>query len=147
MTGPARTDDTFRVLLTGSRVTTTAQDAYVQAKLAELRRQDEWLHGPRIMVVVQGVCEDGGVDLAGQRWALATPGVENEGHPADWRKGKGAGPARNTKMVGLGADIVLAFPGKFSRGTWDCLQKAVAAGIPPRLYPLHIFCPAEEATA
>ncbi len=140
-------DDVFRVIVTGSRETTPAQDAYVQHKLAQLHDADRRVFGERLMVVVQGVCPYGGVDLAARRWAIATDGVENEGHPADFRRrGDRAGPERNTKMVQRGAHLVVAFPGRFSRGTWDCFEKAVSAGIYPRIYPLHIFCPAEEAT-
>lgn len=140
--------DVFRVLVTGARDTAPAQDAYVRGKLAELQEADRALHGDRLMIVVDGRCPTGGVDRAAQKWAERTDGVESEGHPAKWKQlGDRAGPARNTEMVQLGAHIVLAFPGQWSRGTWDCLTKAVNAGIPPRLYPLHIFCPAEEATA
>lgn len=139
--------DVFRVIVTGSRDTTDAQDAYVHRKLAELHAYVLDKIGPRLLVVVQGECPYGGVDLAARRWALATDGAENEGHPADWdRRGDKAGPERNTKMIRRGAHLVMALPGPYSRGTWDCLRKAVSAGIPPRLYPLHIYCPAEEAT-
>ena len=135
-------DDVFRVLVTGCRTTTARQDAYVHRTLAALRAADAAVHGARPMIVVQGECPYGGVDLAAKRWALATDGVTDEGHPARWRQlGKRAGMERNTHMVGLGAHICLAFPGRWSRGTWDCLRKAVDAGIPPRLYPLHIVAP------
>lgn len=138
-------DDVFRVLVTGSRDTTRAQDAYVCTKLDEVRAADRVLHGDRPMVVVQGECPTGGVDHAARRWAERTDGVTSEGHLARWRQlGKRAGMDRNTEMVQAGAHLVLAFPGRFSRGTWDCLRKAVDAFIPPRIYPLHIFCPAEE---
>jgi hypothetical protein len=139
-------DDTFVVIVTGSRDTTHDQDRYVWSKLDEVRAADRELFGDRPMVVRQGVCPYGGVDRAAARWAERTPGVTNDPYPADWRKGDQAGPLRNTAMVRPGAHLVLAFPGQFSRGTWDCLQKAVTAGIRPRLYPLHINCPAEEAT-
>jgi hypothetical protein len=133
----------YRVIVTGSRDTTDAEDAFVWGKLDQLRA---WLPAGRLLIVVQGVCPYGGVDKAAERWTRRVDGAENEGHPADFRQGASAGPKRNTKMVQLGAHLVMAFPGPYSRGTWDCLQKAVNAGIPPRLYPLHIYCPAEEAT-
>lgn len=37
---------------------------------------------------------------------------------------------RNQDMVDLGADVCLAFPTPSSRGTWDCVNRAKAAGIP-----------------
>lgn len=139
-------DDVFVALVTGSRDTTHVQDLYVWSKLHEVHEADRALFGDRPMVVRQGVCPYGGVDRAAARWAERTEGVRNDPYPADWRTGKRAGLDRNTAMVQAGAHLVLAFPGQFSRGTWDCLQKAVSAGIRPRLYPLHINCPAEEAT-
>jgi hypothetical protein len=58
-------------------------------------------------------------------------GLTVEEHPADWEDhGKAAGPIRNQKMVNLGADICLAFPLGYSRGSWDCMFRAAMAGIP-----------------
>jgi hypothetical protein len=55
-----------------------------------------------------------------------------KGYPADWgQHGKAAGPIRNQEMVDLGGfDICLAFPGPDSTGTWDCVKRAVKAGVP-----------------
>jgi hypothetical protein len=55
-----------------------------------------------------------------------------EVYPADWQQhGKAAGPLRNQKMLDEGKpDVVLAFPVKDSRGTWDMIRRARAAGIP-----------------
>lgn len=47
-------------------------------------------------------------------------------YPADWSKGKRAGPERNARMVAE-ADMLLAFPG--GRGTADAVKKALARGI------------------
>jgi hypothetical protein len=128
----------FRVLVTGTRRVTRAQAAYVHNVLDEIRRADMSLFGPRPMVVIQGECPYGGVDLAAKQWAEATGGARTEGHPAEWsRLGRSAGFVRNTAMVEAGADLCVAFPARGSRGTWDCLRKAVDAGIPSRLYPLE----------
>jgi predicted Rossmann-fold nucleotide-binding protein len=52
-----------------------------------------------------------------------------EEHDAKWeRYGKAAGPVRNQEMVNLGADLCIAFPG--GKGTRDCVQRCLAAGIP-----------------
>jgi hypothetical protein len=103
------------------------------------------------LVVVQGECEQGGVDLAAAQWGrrkkwLGFP-VEVEGHPArnhptqDFGPWPGAGPNRNAYMVSLGADLFLGLaytcnsvwcrmpaPHR-SHGTNDCFRKAKAAGI------------------
>lgn len=52
-----------------------------------------------------------------------------EPHPADWSRGKRAGHDRNQLMVDLGADAVLAFPTRSSRGTYDCAARVERAGI------------------
>lgn len=59
-----------------------------------------------------------------------------ETHPADWSKGKSAGPERNKHMVSLGADLGVVFPQKKAKnagtlGTRDLME---LAGIP---YQLH----------
>lgn len=48
--------------------------------------------------------------------------------PANWKMlGKGAGPRRNAKMLGLCPDLVIAFPG--GRGTANMVEQASAAGV------------------
>ena len=51
---------------------------------------------------------------------------------ADWDTyGQAAGGIRNQEMVNLGRYLVcLAFPLAGSVGTWDCVRRARAAGIP-----------------
>ena len=58
--------------------------------------------------------------------------------PAQWKtRGKSAGPDRNTEMLNVllalrecGYDVeVLAFVLPSSRGTWDMVRKAQAAGL------------------
>jgi len=57
-------------------------------------------------------------------------GWDIELHPADWAThGRAAGGIRNQRMVDLGANICIAFPDPDSVGTWDCVKRAVAAGI------------------
>jgi len=47
--------------------------------------------------------------------------------------GNRAGPERNGRMVAWAAEVpgsvLLAFPGPSSRGTWDCVRQARAAGL------------------
>jgi hypothetical protein len=125
----------YRILVTGSRRATLEDIEIVRAALSEAAAAP--LRNGRSVVVVQGECSGGGVDLAAKVWATTTPGVECEGHWAKWGvHGRGAGPIRNAVMVGRGADICLAFPRADSRGTKDCIEKAEAAGIPVKTVPL-----------
>lgn len=51
--------------------------------------------------------------------------------PAQWKKfGDKAGPIRNKKMLGMGVDLVIAFPG--GRGTANMVKQARAAGVEVR---------------
>lgn len=131
----------FRVLVTGSRHVTPDQRSFVRHILTAVHQADRQFHGPRTMMVVHGACPQGGVDLVAEEWALETERADHEPHPADRVAGTFLGPQRNSYMVNLGAQLCLAFPTRGSRGTWDCLRKAVDAGIPSRLYPLHILVP------
>lgn len=114
----------MRVLITGSRRWT--DQATIETALREAAAD---LH-PRTVTVVHGACPYGGADIIaaaiGDRLGFVV-----EPHPAAWQEhGKAAGPLRNQEMVDLGADVCLAFPDADSRGTWDCVRRADAAGIP-----------------
>lgn len=51
-------------------------------------------------------------------------------YPADWKThGKAAGSIRNQQMLDTKPDLVLAFPTPQSRGTWDMVRRAQAAGV------------------
>lgn len=127
----------FRLLVTGARETTQAQNEFVWDTLTGLYRK---IGNERPIIIVHGKCPSGGVDKAADDWArMPWDNVTPEPHPANWDEGRGAGPRRNAHMVSLGAHTVVAFPGPGSRRTWDCLQKAVNAGIRPYLFPLHIY--------
>jgi hypothetical protein len=66
-------------------------------------------------------------------------GFTVEVYPAKWKKwGKHAGPRRNQEMVNLGAVSVFAFPVTESKGTWDLVFKACAAGIPVSIIPENL---------
>lgn len=81
--------------------------------------------------LVSGACPSG-TDLLCEQEATRL-GWAVERHPADWSMGGRAGPLRNQSMVDLGADVCIAFPLPGSRGTWDCVNRAKAAGIPVRI--------------
>jgi hypothetical protein len=110
-----------RILVTGWRE--WVYDRVVRDALLE--------HGPGL--VVHGDAR--GLDRVAARVAIALGWPTPEAHPADWdRHGPPAGGRRNQLMVDLGADVCLAFPGPTSTGTWDCVRRARAAGIPVVVY-------------
>jgi hypothetical protein len=87
------------------------------------------LHAERpIRDVIHG--NSRGADKAAEVWAYRrrADGVSCWPVPAQWSKyGKAAGPKRNQSMIGLGPDLVVAFPG--GRGTADMVRRAEVAGI------------------
>lgn len=124
----------WRVLVTGSR---SWPDKFaVWRMLNEQARYAEAHDLP--VVVVEGQCPHGGADHFAEQWAKAAQArglpVHHDPVPANWvALGKRAGPFRNQVMVDRGADICLAFPTQESRGTWDCVRRAEAAGIPVKV--------------
>lgn len=114
---------TYRVLITGSR--TWTDHTPIHAALTDLHAEHPG------MVLVSGACAQG-ADAIGERWAVLS-GVPIERHPAQWRRyGKAAGPRRNTEMVQLGAQQVLAFVKGGSRGASHCARIAEQAGLTVR---------------
>jgi len=90
---------------------------------------DEVAEGAGTVLLLEGGAP--GADHRARQWALAN------GHPfqtfhADWGTyGRAAGPLRNQRMIDEGEpDLVVAFPLEDSRGTWDAVRRAKAAGIP-----------------
>lgn len=114
----------MRVLVTGDRTWKT---------YLSIRRELEKL--PKGSVVIHGAAPgaDSLADLAAQHL-----GLEREAYPADWTTyGKAAGPIRNTAMIEQGKpELVLAFHPHIedSKGTRDCVAKAMAAEIPVKIF-------------
>jgi hypothetical protein len=127
----------FRVLVTGWRDWPEDRSSVIERALDGVAWFVSGTTPNRPIVVVQGECPYGGVDLHAKRWAERTPGTSVESHPAEVIGDRIQGPARNSVMVNLGADLCLAFPGPNSRGTWDCVRKAVDADIPTQV---HAWC-------
>ncbi|MFF7022986.1 SLOG family protein [Streptomyces klenkii] len=121
-----------RVLVTGSRNWTDKSTVYRALFQA-------WLSLGNDIVVVHGACPAGADRLASE-WIAGWPvtgfrGVAEEPHPASWAThGRAAGPLRNEHMVGLGANLCLAFIRDSSRGASHCARLAEAAGIPVRRF-------------
>jgi hypothetical protein len=129
-----------RVLVTGSR------DWPDKAPIYRALYFQRIIAGDDGMIVVHGACPTG-ADAIADHWAhhFYPDHVKAEPHPANWDLGKKAGPLRNQAMVDLGADICLGFPMPSSRGTYDCMQRARAAGIQvteiPGLWPAELQNP------
>jgi hypothetical protein len=102
-------------------------------------------HGAGLVIVHGGAT---GIDESFAQ-ACTELGVEQEAHPADWgdlhapaaivrqtkdgmRYNATAGPARNAEMVAAGAGMCIAFHRSlaWSRGTKDCVRRAIEVGIP-----------------
>lgn len=120
----------MRILVTGSRTWTDRDSVW--------RVLDGMLFAPGAVpiVVVHGAAA--GVDTLAEGWvearALASWPVESEVHPAHWVvHGRKAGILRNIHMVGLGADLCLAFIRDNSRGATHCATAAHMAGIETRI--------------
>ena len=84
-------------------------------------------------VLVHGACR--GADSHAASAGARIPFVVVEAHPANWRpSGKGgpidhgAGPRRNAKMLALGVDGAVGFPG--GTGTADMARRLRDAGVP-----------------
>ena len=119
-----------RVLVCGSRTLhDPATKLFIEADLSRLEAT-----GVRYKYVL---CHGNakGVDTLANEIALDF-GWDIVRYIANWTKwGKAAGPMRNTQMIEeFKPNVVYAYPkiedGKIlSRGTWDCIQKAIKAGI------------------
>jgi len=121
-------ENPIRVIVTGWRAWPIDHRQFIWNELDGLwgKFSIPWERGR--IVIVHGQCPYGGVDLHAESWAKVQR-QQWEQYPAEERNGKLLGPERNAKMVALGANLCIGFPGPRSRGTWDCLRKATDAGI------------------
>lgn len=117
----------MRMIVTGGR--RYADVAYLWAALDLVVREQEDVVA---VSVIEGASDDVtgpylGADYWARQWARARGHEEITVH-AEWRRlGPKAGPIRNSEMLGLWPDIVVAFPG--GKGTQDMINKAKAAGV------------------
>lgn len=140
----------MRVLVTGSR---DWQDAGAVAGALDAMFDAAFIAGETEFVVVHGACPTGADQMASE-WAQAMNDgdfagiVAEERHPADWSRGRSAGPERNLAMVQTRPAACLAFIGDCtsprchrtdahpSHGATGCANLAAASGIPTqRHYP------------
>ena len=116
----------MRVIVCGSRNWDLSADVAESIVLRMI-----WRAAPNRLTVVVGGCPTG-IDRVFEV-AARECGADVEVHEARWQEeGKAAGPKRNQRMVDLGADICVGFSEDLrrSKGTSDCLSRALAAGIP-----------------
>ena len=129
----------MRVLVSGSRDRNDKD--LVAAKLDEICDEfglwsDPDEYGNRLpsnITVISGGAR--GIDSCAADWC-AVNWVELDEYRADWDTlGYAAGSIRNQRMLDEGKpDLVLAFPGPKSRGTWDMVRRARDANVPVRIY-------------
>jgi len=116
-----------RILVTGSR-------NWEEKELLEDQLDDEWdERGP--FILVHGQCPTG-ADAMADDYINTCYETSIESYPADWSKGKAAGPLRNKYMVSLlnpKTDRVIAFLKDNSRGTTGCINLALDARLPVRI--------------
>lgn len=101
------------------------QDVFMRVIESVLRTTD-----PEFVEFVSGMAK--GADSMVVEFA-EIGGYKVHKFPADWdTHGKVAGGIRNQQMLDEtpgGVDLVIAFPTKNSRGTWDMVRRAEKAGI------------------
>ena len=142
----------MRILVTGSRDWVNRLAIYgellgVCEEFDLLYEPDEYgntMPDPSKFTLVHGHCPTGADHWADQ-WSIGNFFIA-ERHPADWSRGRRAGPERNAHMISLGADLCLAFigactsprcdtegkhPSHGASGTADLAEKA---GIPVRRF-------------
>ena len=81
------------------------------------------------VIIVSG--HAAGADALGEVYALER-GFDLETYPADWSRGRMAGPLRNERMARV-ADALIAFWDGKSRGTKNMIDLANMKGIPVRI--------------
>lgn len=120
--------DTYRILITGSR--DYADYNHAHNVLIWAINNIRTLHphiANRNIVVVHGGARGADTIVAEAAHRL---GCATEKHVPDWeRDKKSAGFIRNSHMISLGADIVLAFAQGPSPGTRHCMKEAEKAGL------------------
>lgn len=117
----------YVILVTGSRDWTDKGRMF--DFLSNLIMLNPFANGRQVVIRHGGA--RGADQLAGE--LARENGAIEDPHPVsdeEWRKSRGAGHARNARMVAMGADVCIGFPMPGSKGTWDCLKRAVDAGIP-----------------
>lgn len=111
----------FKVLVTGSR--DWKNEAAIRQELEKL--------DPYTDIIIHGGCR--GADMMADKIAKSL-GIHTARVDALWKwYPHSAGPVRNSIMLDLEPDLVLAFPLPQSKGTRNMIQQAKVTGIPVKL--------------
>lgn len=119
-----------RILVSGGRDLTDYK--LVRDNLDIICAERGWDTGPDYympnVILIHGGAK--GADLLADQWGVVN-WLKIEVYKPDWGKyGKAAGMIRNREMLEESKpDLVVAFPTKSSRGTWDMVRRAKKAGI------------------
>jgi hypothetical protein len=118
----------MRIIIAGSR-----DHRITQAQVFPVLDASPLLEGATL--ILSGACPTG-VDHYGEEWARLK-GLDLNLYPADWSKGRGAGPARNALMVGL-ADGLVAILDRVNpcKGTRDVIKRAQKAGLAVEVFTI-----------
>lgn len=119
----------IRVLVCGSRSWSSQEDRNLVFASLDYLRQKLIQEGVKDLIIIEGECR--GVDVAARDWAISR-NIVYLPFPADWSKGKSAGPQRNLQMLKEGKpDLVIAFTNNIetSRGTKNMVTLARKARI------------------
>lgn len=121
----------MRLIVCGSRNYTDGPQLFrtMDRVLAEFERGDVHALEPGRPLVVHGDAR--GADRLAGAWARRER-LDVEPMPADWQRGKQAGPQRNQAMLKPGAVLVCAFSISWpaTTGTADMCRRASAARVP-----------------
>lgn len=118
----------INLIVTGSRENLTAIQMMIVRNMME-----RIFDAGRVDQLIIGDCPTG-VDAFVVQWA-ADNQIKPKVFEANWKRlGKSAGPKRNQQMIDFAKrsgvpSFCVGFPGKKSKGTWDCLSRAQKAGI------------------
>ena len=116
--------DSVRVIIAGCRDFNNYE--LLRGKCDHMLSKKKYTHK---VIVVSG--HAAGADALGEVYA-SERGFGLETYPADWSRGRMAGPLRNEKMARV-ADALIAFWDGKSKGTRNMIDRATMKGIPVRI--------------
>jgi hypothetical protein len=128
----------LKVLVTGSRDLRTHQPVFDALDEIYMRQEP--------MIVIHGDAR--GADKFADVWAVFRSNVTVVRVPADWpNDGGAAGPIRNSRMLELGPELVLAFfqEGAGNHGTTNMTTLARRAGVPVQSFVVPVVDLADES--
>lgn len=122
----------MRLLVCGSR--TWRDEDLIADVLSDYaaERDVEVIHGAQVSVGPDG--ERFGADYLADRVAKLY-GFQVRAFPANWKRGRKAGPERNRRMLDEAPDKVIAFWDGRSRGTGGTIAEARRRAIPVEIVP------------